>query len=69
MARYVGWGGLKTVFDPKKADATDQYGKAQRELKSLLSPDEYRAANGSIRNAHYTAEGIVDGMWRVMRFM
>lgn len=69
MARYVGWGGIKTVFDPKKANATDRYGKAQAELKSLLNADEYRAANDSIRNAHYTAEGIVDGMWRMARFM
>ena len=52
MARYVGWGGLKTVFDPKKEGANDQYGRAQTELKSLLNPAEYRAANGSIRNAH-----------------
>lgn len=69
MARYVGWGGLKTVFDPKKKDATDLYGKAQRELRELLNPQEYRAANGSIRNAHYTAQGIVEGMWRVARHM
>ena len=69
MARYVGWGGLKSVFDTNKKDATDLYGKAQRELKELLNAREYRAANGSIRNAHYTAQGIVDGMWRVVRHM
>lgn len=67
LARYVGWGGLKTVFDVKKADATDQWGKAQRELKELLTPSEYKAAFSSIRNAHYTSKPVVDAMWRAMR--
>lgn len=69
MARYVGWGGLKSVFDVKKADATDVYGRAQRELKELLSADEYSAAFDSVRNAHYTAKGVVDAMWRMARHM
>lgn len=67
LARYVGWGGLKTVFDPKKAGATDQYGKAQAELKTLLTTDEYNAAFATVRNAHYTARGVVDAMWSMMR--
>lgn len=67
LARYVGWGGLKSVFDPKKAGATDMYGRAQADLKSLLTPDEYAAANASIRNAHYTAPGVVSAMWRAAR--
>lgn len=69
MARYVGWGGLKSVFDPKKADATDMYGRAQRELKQLLSKPEYDDAFDSVRNAHYTAKGVVDAMWRLARHM
>lgn len=69
MARYVGWGGLKSVFDPKKADSKDLYGRAQRELKDLLSEAEYRDAYASVRNAHYTASGVVDAMWRVFRHM
>ena len=69
MARYVGWGGLKTVFDPRKAQATDRYGRAQRELRELLTADEFKDANASIRNAHYTAKGVVDGMWRVAAHM
>lgn len=33
LARYVGWGGLKSVFDPKKRGASDQYGRAQADLR------------------------------------
>ncbi|WP_243546221.1 SNF2-related protein [Pseudodesulfovibrio tunisiensis] len=69
MASYVGWGGLKSVFDPKKAESSDLYGRAQRELKKLLSEDEYRDAYASVRNAHYTARGVVDAMWRMFRLM
>lgn len=67
LARYVGWGGLKTVFDPKKTGSTDQFGRAQAELKQLLTPEEYAAAFQSIRNAHYTSKPVVDAMWRAMR--
>ncbi len=68
LARYVGWGGLKSVFDVKKAGAGDMYGKAQRVLKELLSPDEYAAAFRTVSDAHYTSKPVVDAMWRVVRF-
>lgn len=67
LARYVGWGGLKPVFDVKKAGKTDMYGRAQAELREILTPDEFNAANASVRNAHYTAPGVVEAMWRAAR--
>jgi N12 class adenine-specific DNA methylase len=67
LARYVGWGGLKSVFDVKKRGATDMYGRAQAELRALLTPEEYEAAARSTRDAHYTAKGVVDAMWRAAR--
>lgn len=67
MARYVGWGGLKPVFDVKKEGSTDMYGRAQVELREILTPQEYRAASASITDAHYTAPGVVDAMWRAAR--
>ena len=69
MARYVGWGGLKPVFDIKKKGATDMYGRAQTELRKILSKEEYDAAAKTVTDAHYTAKGIVDAMWRVVRHM
>lgn len=67
LARYVGWGGLKSVFDPKKAGATDMYGRAQAELREILTPEEYDDAYGTVDNAHYTSRGVIDAMWRVAR--
>jgi N12 class adenine-specific DNA methylase len=66
LVRYVGWGGLKFVFDGKNKQWKAQYA----ELKSLLPVMEYDAARASVLNAHYTSETIiVDGIYRaVQRF-
>ena len=60
LAKYVGWGGIKEVF--KKNVAEDWAGQ-QKELKSLLTPDEYAAAKRSIQNAHYTEPDVVRAVW------
>ena len=66
LAQYVGWGGLKQVFDIKNAEATGMFGKAYRQLKEALTEEEYRAAFATVKNAHYTAKGVVDAMWRAV---
>ena len=67
LARWVGWGGLKTVFDAKHEGTTTQWGRAQAELKELLSTEEYIAAMRSTNDAHYTSRTVVKAMWRAMR--
>ena len=67
LARYVGWGGLKRVFDPRETGATGQFGRAQAELKDILTPQEYRAAGRSTADAHYTSRTVVSAMWEKMR--
>ena len=67
LARYVGWGGLKRVFDPRETGATGQFGRAQAELKAILTPQEYRAAGRSTADAHYTSRTVVSAMWEKMR--
>lgn len=64
LARYTGWGGLKTVFDANKSGASDFWGRAQAELKQLLGADDYTEALLSVRNAHYTSRTVVQAMWR-----
>ena len=65
LVRYVGWGGLPQVFDPKNEAWADAY----RELQGLLPPDEYAKARRSTQDAHYTSEtvirGIYDGLARI----
>lgn len=67
LARYVGWGGLKRVFDPKETGSTSQWGRAQADLRELLTPDQYRAAGYSTAHAHYTSPDVVGAMWGAMR--
>ncbi|MFZ5636674.1 MAG: PLxRFG domain-containing protein [Pseudomonadota bacterium] len=58
LARYVGWGALKGVFDPANA----QWAKIRTELQGLLTDAEWRAARASTLNAHYTSKPVIDGM-------
>ncbi|WP_172565590.1 PLxRFG domain-containing protein [Vibrio navarrensis] len=61
LAKYSGWGGLGSVFDPTNTSKSQQ--EAHQELKSLLSEDEYNKVRESIRNAFYTSESVVKSMW------
>jgi N12 class adenine-specific DNA methylase len=65
LARYVGWGALKGVFDQNNK----QWAKQHAELKELLTSDEYAAARASTRNAHFTSQEVVapmiDGLQRL----
>lgn len=67
LALYTGWGGLKNVFAYKNEGKTDVWGRAQADLKALLTKEEYSAAFDSISNAHYTDIKIVKAMWSAMR--
>lgn len=58
LAKYVGWGGLKNVFSPYHSDYVP-------ELKTLLTKDEYEAAERSILNAHYTDRAVIEKMWKL----
>ena len=54
LSQYVGWGGLADAFDPDKSSWAQEY----TELKGLLSEEEYKAARGSVLNAHYTSPTV-----------
>ena len=59
LSRYVGWGGLADAFDPDK----DSWAKEYKELKGLLSEDEYAAARASTLNAHYTSPTVIRAIY------
>lgn len=56
LAKYKGWGGLPDIFRSTWRDNA-------RELKTLLSEQEYRDARASTINAHYTSLEIVNAMY------
>lgn len=60
LVRYVGWGGLPQVFDPKN----EQWAAEYREMQGLLAPDIYAAARRSTQDAHYTSEAVIRSMYQ-----
>ncbi len=59
LARYVGWGSLADAFDPNKPAWAQEY----RELKELLTEEEYAAARASTLNAHYTSPAVIRAIY------
>ncbi len=62
LARYVGWGGLPQAFDQNNAEWANEY----RELKGVLSDEEYRAAMESTLTAFYTPPVVIKAMYEVL---
>lgn len=65
LVKYQGWGSLPDAFvfyDPKWVNEA-------RELKELLTAEEYQAAMNSTKNAMYTPPELVQGMWRAVERM
>lgn len=62
LSQYVGWGGIPQAFD----GANDKWSKEYKELKELLTDDEYAAARGSTLNAHYTTPTVINAMYKAL---
>lgn len=59
LAAWSGWGAIPQIFDPRAEDFT-----AERvQLANLLTPEQYRHAQASILNAHYTDPAVVAAVW------
>jgi N12 class adenine-specific DNA methylase/GNAT superfamily N-acetyltransferase len=55
LARYAGWGAMPQAFDSE----ITHWHKEFEELKSILTPEEYKSARASTNNSHYTAPDII----------
>ena len=62
LVRYVGWGAMPQVFDPRN----HEWRAARAEVEQLLTPEELAAARASTLNAHYTSPAVVRAMYRVL---
>ncbi len=59
LAKYSGWGGMPQVFDEKLSSWANEF----KELKDLLTEDEYRSARASTPNAHYTSKEVIESIY------
>ncbi len=62
LSRYVGWGGLPSVFDEKN----ETWSKEYVAVKALLTREEYVAARGSVNNAFYTSPEVASCMHQAL---
>ena len=62
IARYVGWGALKGVFDPDNKHWAHEHA----ELRELLTDKEWSAARASTLNAHYTSPAVIEAMYEAL---
>nr|AXV46528.1 helicase [Arthrobacter sp.] len=65
LARWGSWGaaGVAEVFDESRSEFADD----RAELRTLLTEDEYRAANRTVINAHYTDPALATEIWQTLQ--
>ena len=63
LSKYVGWGGLADAFDENKW--TNEY----KELKELLTDEEYNNAKESVLTAFYTPPIVINSIYKAIQNM
>ncbi|MFJ6771244.1 hypothetical protein ACIQOV_09780 [Kitasatospora sp. NPDC091257] len=63
LARWSSWGAVPAVFDPRQKD----FAGLRAELRSLLTEEEWNAAEATTRNAHFTDAALVQPIWDVLK--
>lgn len=58
LRKYSGWGGLGTFFN-------DDSSVENKQLRDLLSDEEYQDAVMSINSAYYTPATVIDSLWDI----
>ena len=59
LKEYAGFGGIPKAFDKNDAN----WNREAWLLRSMLTDKEYNAARGSVLNAHYTSDAIVQNIY------
>ena len=58
----MGWGGLADACDSNKTACAAEYA----ELKEVLTDEEYRSANASVLNSHFTSPTIINAVYAAL---
>lgn len=62
LSKYVGWGGIANAFNETESSWSNEY----RELKELLTEEEYNAAKESVLSAFYTQPAIIRSIYKAI---
>lgn|GEM_PF-794095 len=63
LVKYVGWGGIPQAFDKKNENWSDEF----KELKELLTEEEYSAARASTLTAFYTPPAVINAVHTALK--
>ena len=63
LSKYVGWGGLSSYFDENRHPAEN------RQLRELLTEEEYDAAKATVNDAFYTPREVITGIFDALKRM
>lgn len=65
LARFVGWGGLANALTPDKSGWEKEF----EEIKSLLTDEEFQAAQKSTLTSYYTEQSVVSHIYKGLERM
>jgi len=63
LARYAGWGSMPNAFS---YSPPDEWKSVAREVKEILTDEEYESARASTPNAHFTSPEVIGAIWDAM---
>ena len=66
LVKYVGWGFNKEMFNERK---DDQFNAERKELKELLTDEEWAEARHSSQFAHYTSPEAISAIYTALEHM
>lgn len=66
LTRYTGWGGLPKAFADYRYGGYSEWAGRNASLKEALTEDEYKSAEASTPNAHYTSHEVITAMWSMV---
>jgi hypothetical protein len=64
LVKYTGWGAMANAFRPYPPQ---EWERVARDLRELLTDDEYSSARASTPNAHFTSPMVIRAMWQAMQ--
>ncbi len=59
LSKYTGWGAIPQAFN----ESNIQWDDENRELKSILTDEEYKSARASTLNAHFTSPVVIKAVY------
>ena len=64
LAKYIGWGGLQEAFDGNRYP---EWAEEAKQLKELLTDEEWKNARDSVKTAFFTPPSVIDGVYKIVQ--